>query len=68
MIPWGFDKYLRERCDICLRRHQCLHGDWDEDTIERMLILCATSQHFKGPGDEYLLSQEERDAAERPGA
>ena len=56
-MDYLFDKYQKERCSICLRRSLC-------NQTEPSVLLCAAASFFKGPGDEGLLSEEERKEVE----
>jgi len=53
MGSYLFDKYQGNRCDICLRSRKCAKSEHD-------IILCSSSSYYKGPGDENLLSKEEK--------
>ncbi|MBA7559926.1 hypothetical protein ES708_01544 [subsurface metagenome] len=53
-MDYLFDKYQEDRCSICLRRSLC-------SQTEHSILLCAANTLFKGPENEDLLSEEERE-------
>lgn len=61
MSSYLFDKYRKDKCESCLRAGRRL--DKCSQT-EHDIILCSSSSFYKGPDDENLLSEKEKQELE----
>jgi len=64
-MMYPFERYRKDRCNICLRRNKCMGllervGKEDAPIATEgplAMVLCAQLGLFKGPGDEGLLTE-----------